>query len=482
LCESFFSFHIMLVTEEILVDRSPVGRLAQLRASVSTGRAELRELEARRKQREEVLAEVASIESEASKLRAQAQAMAKRADAEEESIKTAPKQRWTDPAQSGAPDAEKLAEVVKAMRSRNTKLVALKAKVSDLSVAQVEEEALQKLQSQRQAIEKELQGCEKDLLVREKQIAKAKAQALLMRAPMVATSGDESQDAELVQAYVHRLTTLNQTTSEAKDRAQAQMIALRAEWQVWHAILSGCVRKLQARADAGDALAQQALSDPTPAPEGGAGAAGEGAAAGVPSAEPSEPSAVLRVLQRLRDLTIEAAVLGKRRRSVDTKENAAKLRLQTIQTRVREQSVALKNQLQRERRVAAALAAVEAAAAAEAAEVAETERAAAEAERAAAEADRLIAQADAVAIEAEAQAAAATKRAAPKFKSPAKPPSPVPPPPEAPRAAVAADPAVAPEAAAAAKIQAMKRGNADRAKVASMKAIRNGAGDVDPNP
>jgi septal ring factor EnvC (AmiA/AmiB activator) len=100
----------MLVTEEILVDRSPVGRLAQLRASVSTGRAELRELEARRKQREEVLAEVASIESEASKLRAQAQAMAKRADAEEESIKTAPKQRWTDPAQSGAPDAEKLAE------------------------------------------------------------------------------------------------------------------------------------------------------------------------------------------------------------------------------------------------------------------------------------------------------------------------------------------------------------------------------------
>jgi hypothetical protein len=106
---------------------------------------------------------------------------------------------------------------------------------------------------------------------------------------------------------------------------------------------------------------------------------------------------VLRVLQRLRDLTIEAAVLGKRRRSVDTKENAAKLRLQTIQTRVREQSVALKNQLQRERRVAAALAAVEAAAAAEAAEVAETERAAAEAERAAAEADRLIAQADAVA-------------------------------------------------------------------------------------
>jgi hypothetical protein len=52
-----------------------------------------------------------------------------------------------------------------------------------------------------------------------------------MRAPMVATSGDESQDAELVQAYVHRLTTLNQTTSEAKDRAQAQMIALRAEWQ-----------------------------------------------------------------------------------------------------------------------------------------------------------------------------------------------------------------------------------------------------------
>jgi hypothetical protein len=58
----------------------------------------------------------------------------------------------------------------------------------------------------------------------------------------------------------------------------------------------------------------------------------------------------------------------------------------------------------------------------------------------------------------------------------------VPPPPEAPRAAVAADPAVAPEAAAAAKIQAMKRGNADRAKVASMKAIRNGAGDVDPNP
>jgi hypothetical protein len=41
---------------------------------------------------------------------------------------------------------------------------------------------------------------------------------------------------------------------------------------------------------------------------------------------------------------------------------------------------------------------------------------------------------------------------------------------------------VAPEAAAAAKIQARKRGNADRAKVASMKAIRNGAGDVDPNP
>ena len=444
----------MLVTEEILVDRSPVGRLAQLRASVSTGRAELRELEARRKQREEVLAEVASIESEASKLRAQAQAMAKRADAEEESIKTAPKQRWTDPAQSGAPDAEKLAEVVKVMRSRNTKLVALKAKVSDLSVAQVEEEGLQKLQSQRQALEKELQGCEKDLLVREKQIAKAKAQALLMRAPMVATSGDESQDAELVQAYVHRLMTLNQTTSEAKDRAQAQMIALRAEWQVWHAILSGCVRKLQARADAGDALAQQALSDPTPAPEGGA----EGAAAGVPSAE---PSAVLRVLQRLRDLTIEAAVLGKRRRAVDTKENAAKLRLQTIQTRVREQSVALKNQLQREKRVAAALAAVEAAAAAEAAEEAEAERAAAETER-------LIAQADAVATEAEAQAAAATKRAAPKLKSTAKPPSPVPPPPEAPRA-VAPDPAVALETAAA-KIQAMKRGNADRAKVASMKA------------
>ena len=438
----------------VAVDRSPVGRLAQLRASVSTGRAELRELEARRKQREEVLAEVASIESEASKLRAQAQAMAKRADTEEESIKTVPKQRWTDPAQSGAPDAEKLAEVVKAMRSRNTKLVALKAKVSDLSVAQVEEEALQKLQSQRQAIEKELQGCEKDLLVREKQIAKAKAQALLMRAPMVATSGDESQDAELVQAYVHRLMTLNQTTSEAKDRAQAQMIALRAEWQVWHAILSGCVRKLQARADAGDALAQQALSDPTPAPEGGA----EGAAAGVPSAE---PSAVLRVLQRLRDLTIEAAVLGKRRRAVDTKENAAKLRLQTIQTRVREQSVALKNQLQREKRVAAALAAVEAAAAAEAAEEAEAERAAAETER-------LIAQADAVATEAEAQAAAATKRAAPKLKSTAKPPSPVPPPPEAPRA-VAPDPAVALETAAA-KIQAMKRGNADRAKVASMKA------------
>ena len=248
--------------------------------------------------------------------------------------------------------------------------------------------------------------------------------------------------------------TLNQTTSEAKDRAQAQMIALRAEWQVWHAILSGCVRKLQARADAGDALAQQALSDPTPAPEGGA----EGAAAGVPSAE---PSAVLRVLQRLRDLTIEAAVLGKRRRAVDTKENAAKLRLQTIQTRVREQSVALKNQLQREKRVAAALAAVEAAAAAEAAEEAEAERAAAETER-------LIAQADAVATEAEAQAAAATKRAAPKLKSTAKPPSPVPPPPEAPRA-VAPDPAVALETAAA-KIQAMKRGNADRAKVASMKA------------
>lgn len=204
---------------------TPKEKLAALRASVTSAREELRLIEERKKERDEVRAELEAIEAETSKLRAQAQAMAKRVESEEESMRVSEKQRgrWHDPAKDEPPDSAGMSQTAAALRKRNAALTALMSKVSDPSVSKAEEAALHKGQQQQQSIERELQACVREVAVQEKRVANAQRQAALVQATKAAPVGSEDSQDAMVQAYVQRLESVAQTTREAKEREQAKV-------------------------------------------------------------------------------------------------------------------------------------------------------------------------------------------------------------------------------------------------------------------
>lgn len=156
----------------------------------------------------------------------------------------------------------------------------------------------------------------RELTQRSKLVDVGRLQLEASRGGSSAADAEDEQE-ETVQAYVQRLQQAEKSGREMHERVAVTQVNLRQEWADWLELLTQCARRLQAKADAGEATVARVL---------------EG--------DPGTPAT--NVLEGVQDLVLSANAMRKRLRACEAKEAAFKLKLDTIKSKITTQTLVLK--------------------------------------------------------------------------------------------------------------------------------------------
>ncbi len=296
------------------------GDLGPLRQQLARVRAENARLEQRAARRAAITEQITVLEyaiqetrDELSTVQQKVEAETRRAGKMESTA-----QLRTDPARSSpAADADGAARSVELLRKRIAKMKQVLATCSDPHAPVREEESVKALAAQVKNAERSTAEHRRQMVQRTKQIEARRSalDAAQHGSHLVVHAAEEKE--QKVQAYVARLNEAATSGREVADRSCAEEARLRGEWESWLAVLAGGARALQAKADAGDVPASCRLPPDTQSP-------------------------AVQLLELVSTLGGNAAALRKRMRDCMTKEVALELKLKSANSKVTQQTFALK--------------------------------------------------------------------------------------------------------------------------------------------